>query len=60
MFRPEVARDAERIAINLTAYLDGIGLHYCMSKDYIDLKQQVDFHIAHLLPSLMPERAGLE
>jgi len=60
VFRPEVARDAERIAINLTAYLDGIGLHYYMSKDYIDLKEQVSFHIDHLLPSLAPERAHLK
>lgn len=33
-FRPEIARDAEKIAINLMAYLDGIALHYFITKNY--------------------------
>jgi AcrR family transcriptional regulator len=51
-FRPGIARDAERIATNLTAYLDGVGLHYYMGGRFFDLMEQVDFHIEHLLPSL--------
>ncbi len=55
-FRPGIARDAEKIAINLTAYLDGVGLHYYMEERFFDLMQQVDFHIEHLLPSLRAAR----
>jgi AcrR family transcriptional regulator len=51
-FRPEIARDAERIAINLTAYLDGIGLHYYMSQRFFDLREQVDHQVDLLLESL--------
>lgn len=54
VFRPEVARDAERIAINLTAYLDGIGLHYYMSRSYFDLEEQVGYQVEQLLASLAP------
>lgn len=59
-FRPEVARDAEKIAINLTAYLDGIGLHYYMSRSYFDLKEQVGFQIDQLLRGLAPDAPGSE
>ncbi len=52
VFRPEIAKDAEKIAINLTAYLDGIGLHYYMSDGYFDLREQIEFHLEHLIPSL--------
>jgi hypothetical protein len=54
IFRPEIAKDAEKIAINLAAYLDGIGLHYYMSKNYFDLKEQVDAYLEELLESLKP------
>ena len=52
VFRPETAREAESIAINLLAYLDGIGLHYYMSRSYFDLMSQVDLYLDHLLPNL--------
>lgn len=52
VFRPETAREAESIAINLLAYLDGIGLHYYMSRSYFDLMNQVDLYLDHLLPNL--------
>jgi AcrR family transcriptional regulator len=55
-FRPEVARDAETIAVNLLAYLDGIGLHYLMSKDYFDLTHQIDFYLDNLFRSLKPAK----
>jgi AcrR family transcriptional regulator len=51
-FRPGIARDAEKIATNLTAYLDGVGLHYYMGERFFDLMEQVDFHVEHLLPGL--------
>jgi hypothetical protein len=53
-FRPQVARAAESIAINLLAYLDGIALHYYMSADHFDLIRQVDLYLDHLLSDLCP------
>lgn len=61
LFRPEIAKDAEKIAINLAAYLDGIALHHFMSKDFFDLKEQVDSYLEELLESLKvhhPEEGG--
>jgi AcrR family transcriptional regulator len=52
VFRPETAREAESVAINLLAYLDGIALHYYMSRSYFDLMSQVDMYLDHLLRSL--------
>jgi AcrR family transcriptional regulator len=49
IFRPEIARDAEKIAINLLAYIDGISLHSILSKNYFDLKEQIDFYIQNLI-----------
>ena len=57
VFRPEIAKDAEKIAINLAAYLDGIGLHYLMSKDDFDLKEQVDAYVQELLEGLRPHHS---
>jgi len=51
-FRPEIARDAEKIAINLLAYLDGIALHHYMSRDYFDLVDQVDCYLDVLVEHL--------
>jgi AcrR family transcriptional regulator len=49
VFRPEIARDAEKIAINLLAYMDGISLHSILSKNYFDLKEQVDLYMNNLI-----------
>jgi len=57
MFRPAVADDAERIAINLLAYLDGIGIHYYMDKGYFNLMEQVDLFLHRLLQDLLVEGA---
>jgi AcrR family transcriptional regulator len=54
-FRPDVARHVEKIAINLIAYLDGIGMHYWLSNNYFDIKVQVDLHIDSLIENLRPE-----
>lgn len=45
IFRPEIARDAEKIAINLMGYLDGINLHSIMSENYFDIKEQIEFSL---------------
>lgn len=52
VFKPEIARDAEKIAINLFAYLDGIAVHYFLNKDEIDLMPQVNFYLDHLVENL--------
>ncbi len=39
VFRPEIASDAEKIAINLLAYIDGISLHSILSENYFRLKR---------------------
>ncbi len=49
VFRPEIARDAEKIAINLLAYIDGISLHSILSKNYFDLKEQIDLYMQNLI-----------
>ena len=49
VFRPEIACDAEKIAINLLAYLDGISLHSILSKNYFDLKEQIDLYMKNLI-----------
>jgi AcrR family transcriptional regulator len=55
VFRPEIARDAEKIAINLAAYLDGIALHHFISRDFFDLEEQVDSYLEELIDSLRTE-----
>jgi AcrR family transcriptional regulator len=60
IFRPEVARAAETIAINLIAYLDGIGLHYLMSAREFDLREQVRFVLDRMLAGLAPAATDSE
>ncbi len=52
-FVPAIARDAETIAINFLAYLDGIQLHAMIDDNYIDARQQVAFFMTHLVPLLL-------
>jgi len=49
IFHPEIARDAEKIAINLLAYIDGISLHSVLSKNYFDLKEQINLYTQNLI-----------
>ena len=49
LFRPEIAKDAEKIAVNFLAFLDGVGLHSLVSENYLNLKEQMDFYLHHLL-----------
>ena len=55
IFLPEVSVDADKIAINLLAYLDGIAMYYYMLKDHIDLGDQIDFYLDGFLKSLRAE-----
>jgi AcrR family transcriptional regulator len=56
VFRPEIAASVETIAINLHAFLDGIGLHSVVSGKFFDLKQQIDYYMDHLIRSLTKEK----
>lgn len=55
IFRPEVSVDADKIAINLLAYLDGIAMYYYMLKGHVDLGDQIDFYLDGFLKSLKAE-----
>lgn len=52
VFRPEVASQAERIAINLVAFVDGLGMHTIASPGFFDLSDQIDLYLEGLLNSL--------
>jgi AcrR family transcriptional regulator len=60
VFRPAIARDAEKIAINLLGYLDGISLHYLMSENYFDIHEQMDFSLEGIIRmiSIQPASKG--
>ncbi len=52
LFRAEIARDVEKIAINLLACFDGIFLHSVMSDNDFDLREQVSFYMGSLMRSI--------
>ena len=56
VFKSEIARDVQKIAINSFAYLDGIALHYFLNKEDFDLMQQVDFYLDRLLRDIKEVR----
>jgi hypothetical protein len=47
-FHPSIAKDVEVISVNLMAYLDGIGMHYLLSRDYFDLMEQIEYYLDRL------------
>ena len=56
--RPDIARDAEKIAMNLLAYLDGIQLQRMIGDHHVDGRKQVQFFMNSLVPLLVPEETG--
>lgn len=52
IFRPEVADIAEKIAINLVAFVDGVGLHHVADPGFFDLPEQIDIYLEGLVRSL--------
>jgi len=52
VFRPEWARDAEKFAINLLGYIDGISLHHLMSRNYFKIREQVEFTLQNVIGML--------
>jgi AcrR family transcriptional regulator len=53
VFKPEIARDVSKIAINLLAYLDGICMHYLIMEEYAEFEDQIDFYIQGFVQSIM-------
>ena len=54
-FKPEIARDVEKLVINLFAYLDGIAVHYVVNRNDFDLVEQVNFYLDRLLNDIRRE-----
>lgn len=52
-FRIEGPREAELIAVNLTAFLDGICLDYMATGGLFDLRAQVDHYLKYLLEKML-------
>ena len=46
--RPAIARNAEKIAINFLAFLDGIHMHSLIEEGYIDLRDQINLFMEHM------------
>jgi AcrR family transcriptional regulator len=61
IFKAEVARDAERMAINIIACIDGLLLHNLLGNRRFDLKWQVDFYLNNLIETIrVPVKAGAQ
>jgi hypothetical protein len=58
VFRPEIARDAEKMAINLLGYLDGISLHSLISEGDFNLKEQIEFSLDNILRLIISDQAA--
>ena len=50
--KPGIARNAEKICINLMAFLDGILMHGLIEKDYINVREQIALFLEHMIPLL--------
>ncbi|MFT7519973.1 MAG: AcrR family transcriptional regulator [Kiritimatiellia bacterium] len=48
-FRPEIARDVHKIAMNLIILLDGMGMYRYVALDYFDVEEQIDMYMRRLL-----------
>jgi hypothetical protein len=55
VFRPEIARDVEKIAANLMAYLDGLVWHSMISDNTTAYKHEIDFYLDSLFRSIDSE-----
>ena len=51
--RPEIARNAERIAIHFLAGLDGIQLHSMIAPAVVAPREQIAFFLDQLIPTLV-------
>ncbi len=53
VFKAEIARDVRKIAVNLLAYIDGIGMHYLIMEEYQEFEEQVDFYIKGFVDAIV-------
>jgi len=53
IFKPEIAKDAEMIATNLLAYLDGASLHTTITENYFDVPSQLGYFLQYLTQSIL-------
>jgi len=53
VFKPEIARDVTKIAVNLLAFLDGICMHYLITEEYQELEEQIDFYLTGFVHSIL-------
>jgi len=53
VFRPEIASDADKIAVNLLAFMDGIWMHYLITENFDDYQVYVDFYLKELIVTLL-------
>ncbi len=53
--KPDIARQAEKICINLMAFLDGILMHGLIEKGYIDARAQITLFMEHTIPLLIKD-----
>ncbi len=51
---PVIARNAEKIAINFLAFLDGIHMHSLIEPGYIDIDEQIDLFMTHMTLLMKP------
>ena len=52
VFLPEVVARAPALAINMVAFVDGLGMHYIASPGFFDLHAQVDLYLEGVLSGL--------
>ena len=53
--KPEIARDAEKLAVTFLAFMDGITLYTMAASSYIDIRGQVTFFLRHLTTLMRPD-----
>jgi len=61
VFKTEIARDAERIAVNIIACIDGLLLNNLLGNRRFDLEWQVDFYLNNLIEAIrVPIETGTQ
>jgi len=60
VFKAEIARDADNIAKNLMAFLDGVGLHIVALNQLDEYKAQIDYYMQQLIQSILKEPIDIE
>ena len=51
--KPGIARNAEKICINLMAFLDGILMHGLIEEGYINVREQIALFLEYMIPLLI-------